>query len=125
VITVTNQAPVAEDDSGVGYTTDSDTPLTTGNVLDNDSDPDGDAFSVTGYDDSMLKGTLISNGDGTFSYDPDGQFDSLIVGEQATDTFTYTINDGYGGSDTAMVTITIIGVAVENVLVFLPAIYMP
>ena len=34
------------------------------------------------------------NADGTFDYDPNGQFESLAVGETGTDTFSYTIDDG-------------------------------
>ena len=33
--------------------------------------------------------------------DPNDQFESLAGGEQSSDTFTYTIDNGVGGSDTA------------------------
>ncbi|MEM7579640.1 MAG: cadherin-like domain-containing protein, partial [Cyanobacteria bacterium P01_A01_bin.80] len=46
-------------------------------------------------------------------YNPNGQFESLNQGETATDTFTYTINDGNGLTDTATVSVTING-ANEN-----------
>ena len=114
MITVVNQPPVAADDGGPLFTTDEDTPFTTGNVLDNDSDPDGDPLSVSGYDDSALLGTLTDNGDGTFAYDPDGQFDYLALGEQATDTFVYTVSDG-ALTDTATVSITLAGVRTPGV----------
>jgi VCBS repeat-containing protein len=52
---------------------------------------------------------LTLNANGTYSYDPNGQFEGLAVGETANDTFTYTISDGTGGTDTATVTITING----------------
>jgi VCBS repeat-containing protein len=55
-------------------------------------------------------GLVTDNGDGTFDYDPNGQFESLGVGATATDTFDYTVSDGNGGSDTATVTVTITGV---------------
>ncbi len=48
--------------------------------------------------------------DGTFDYDPNGQFESLATGETTTDTFAYTVGDGNGGTDTATVSITIDGV---------------
>jgi len=58
------------------------------------------------------KGGIVGmNPDGTFSYDPNGQFDSLKLGLLDTDTFTYTLDDGTGGTDTAIVTIGIIGVS--------------
>ena len=47
--------------------------------------------------------------DGSVLYDPNGAFDGLNVGQQATDTFTYTVSDGFGGTDTATVTVTIDG----------------
>ena len=107
-----NQPPEASDDTGVGFTTDEDTSFTTGNVLDNDSDPDsGDTISLVSYDDSSLTaGTLTSNGDGTFVFDPNGEFESLAVSESTTENFTYTIEDDDGAQDTATVTITITGV---------------
>jgi uncharacterized delta-60 repeat protein len=46
---------------------------------------------------------------GTFTYDPNGQFETLTAGETAIDTFTYMITDGVL-TDTATVTITITGV---------------
>ncbi len=107
-----NDAPVAVDDSGMGFATDEDTAFTTANVLSNDYDPDmGDTFSVTAFDGTSTAGALItSNGDGTFNYDPNGLFEYLAVGETATDTFTYTITDNNGAMDTATVTIEIAGV---------------
>ncbi len=80
-------------------------------VLANDTDPDtGDVLTVSGVDTSGTLGEVPWNADGSFTYDPNGQFEDLAVGETATDTFTYTVSDGHGGSDTASVTITISGV---------------
>jgi len=106
-VTVTgiNDAPVALDDSG---STDKDTSFTTANVLTNDSDPDGpSALSVTGFDTTGTLGQVTNNGDGTFDYNPNGQFDSLSGGASATDTFTYMVSDGGTGTDTATVTVTV------------------
>ncbi len=100
-------APVATDDA---FTTDEDTAFTTGNVLSNDTDPDGDLLTVQSVDTSGTQGTVTNNGDGTFDYDPNGLFESLGTGDTASDTFTYTVDDGQGNSDTATVTITINGV---------------
>src|SRR6185312_14537532 len=54
-------------------------------------------------------GTVVNNGDGTFTYNPNGQFESLPAGATATDTFTYTVTDNHGASSTATATITIHG----------------
>ena len=45
----------------------------------------------------------------TFDYDPNGQFDTLAIGQTATDSFSYTIRDPSGATDVATVTITIDG----------------
>ncbi|WP_063293315.1 VCBS domain-containing protein [Pseudovibrio sp. Ad5] len=47
--------------------------------------------------------------DGKFQYDPNGQFEHLAVGETATDTFTYTVDDGNGEVVAMTATITING----------------
>ena len=104
-----NDPPTANDDA---VSTDEDTAFTTIDlVADNDTDPNpGDTLTVTGIDTTGTTGLVTDNGDGTFDYDPNGQFDSLAAGESATDSFEYTISDGNGGSDSATVTVTINGV---------------
>ncbi|NOZ23009.1 MAG: hypothetical protein GXP25_18200 [Planctomycetes bacterium] len=109
-LAINNLAPTANDDGGAGFSTDEDTIFTTGSVLTNDTDPGGDALSVSTLDTTGTLGLVTNNGDGTFDYDPDGQFEALAVGDSATDTFTYTVSDGDGGTDSATVTITINGV---------------
>jgi VCBS repeat-containing protein len=103
--------PVAQDDSAV---TDEDNPVTVAapGVLGNDSDSDaGDILTVIGVDTSATVGSVTAwNADGSFTYDPNGQFEFLQAGGSATDSFTYTVSDGRGGTDTATVTITINGV---------------
>ncbi|MCP4307715.1 MAG: hypothetical protein GY788_23145, partial [bacterium] len=49
---------------------------------------------------------------GSYSYDPTGSatIQALDKGARHVDSFTYTIDDGNGGTDTATVTITVIGV---------------
>jgi uncharacterized repeat protein (TIGR01451 family)/CSLREA domain-containing protein len=110
-ITVTgiNDRPTANDDGGAAFTTDEDTPFQTGDVLDNDGDPEGEALSVDVVGTSGTLGLVSYNGDGTFDYNPNGQFESLAGGEQAFDTFIYIVSDGTL-TNTATVTITITGV---------------
>src|SRR5262249_32149647 len=69
------------------------------NVLANDTDPDGDALTVTAVG-TPAHGTARINADNTVTYTPARDYNG-------TDSFTYTISDGHGGSDTAPVTLTI------------------
>jgi len=106
-----NNTPVAGDDTP---TTDEDNPITVTapGVLDNDSDPDiGDTLTVTAVDTSGTVGLINAWGmDGSFTYNPNGQFEYLQAGGSTTDSFTYMVSDSYGGNDTATVTITVNGV---------------
>jgi VCBS repeat-containing protein len=65
---------------------------------------------VASIDTTGALGLVTDNGDGTFDYDPNGQFEGLAPGETATDTFTYTLSDGHGGSATATATLIITSV---------------
>jgi hypothetical protein len=95
-----NDPPVAEDDA---YDASEDTQLDVAapGVLDNDSDPDGDALAVSDYT-QPANGSLTMATDGSFSYMPALDF-------FGTDTFTYTLSDDGTPSlwDTATVTITV------------------
>ena len=90
-----NSAPVAQDDT-VNVNEDTATVIS---VLANDSDPDSDPLSVTGFSQAA-NGTVVDNGDGTLTYTPDADFNG-------SDSFTYTVTDGSGGFDTATVNVTV------------------
>jgi len=90
-----NQPPVANDDS---FATDEDTPLTV-NVVDNDTDTDGDPLTVTGVMQAG-HGTVVINADSTVTYTPDANYNG-------TDSFQYTADDGQGGTATATVSLVI------------------
>jgi len=104
-----NRLPTAGNDAA---TTDEDHPVTVAapGVLDNDSDPDGDILAVTAVNTGGTVGAVTWSPDGSFTYDPDEQFESLQGGISTTDSFTYIVSDGNGGIDTADVTITVNGV---------------
>ncbi|NEU34336.1 hypothetical protein GN156_27160, partial [bacterium LRH843] len=89
-----NDANTANVDSGASFTTNEDTTFTIGNVLTNDTDIDSsDIQTVLSFNTTGTTGIVTNNSNGTFGYNPNGQFESLAVGETALDTFVYTITD--------------------------------
>jgi hypothetical protein len=116
-----NEPPVANNDT---VNTDENT-VVNGNVLaDNsngaDNDPDEDTLTITvvngnsgnvGEAITLDSGaSLTLNQDGTFSYNPRRQFENLNIDDTATETFSYTISDSNGGTDSATVEIIIEGI---------------
>ncbi|MGF1461514.1 MAG: cadherin-like domain-containing protein [Leptolyngbyaceae cyanobacterium] len=109
VVTGVNDPPVAVNDSGVSFATNEATTFTTGSVLANDFDPEGGSISLAGVNTGGTRGLVTNNGNGTFSYDPNGAFNVLPVNRTTTDTFSYTIQDSDGLTDTATVSVTVTG----------------
>ena len=72
-------------------------------------DPDNDDSHTFTTNTAGTLGKVVNNGDGTFSYDPNGKFESLAVGATAFDTFIFTVIDSSGVSSTATAKITIHG----------------
>ncbi|MBY7835069.1 cadherin-like domain-containing protein, partial [Vibrio fluvialis] len=66
-------------------------------LLANDSDPDGDTLEITSVD-SPSTGTVTLNDDGSINFKPAPGFDGDA-------TFTYTVKDSDGLTDTATVTV--------------------
>lgn len=89
-----NSPPVAVNDSA---TTNQDTAVTV-NVLANDTDPDGDSLTVTGATGAS-HGTTSVVGNKVVYTPTNGYFGS--------DSFTYTISDGHGGTASATVNVTV------------------
>lgn len=90
-----NNAPTALNDAAP---TDEDTPVTVV-VLGNDTDADGDTLSVQSVTNSVNGGSVTTDGV-TVTYTPAANFNG-------TDTFTYVVSDGRGGTDTGLVTISV------------------
>jgi len=115
-----NDAPVSVLDSGA---TNQDAILIVpagSGVLSNDTDLDGDTLIVSevngvaanvGTQIALASGALLTlSADGSYDYNPNGAFSGLAVGATTTDSFAYTVADAVGDTDTATVTITIVGV---------------
>ncbi|MES9994047.1 MAG: retention module-containing protein, partial [Candidatus Thiodiazotropha sp.] len=92
-----NDGPDAVNDS---VTTQEDVPVRI-SVLRNDSDPEGDPLLVTSLTQPS-NGTLTTLSNGTYQYIPDAGF-------TGSDSFRYTISDGNGASDSAIVRISVAG----------------
>ncbi|HYD36478.1 MAG TPA: cadherin-like domain-containing protein, partial [Allosphingosinicella sp.] len=101
-----NNAPIAFNDTA---STDEDVGTYSGSsVLANDFDWEGDAMTATPGTFNGVYGVLTMNADGTYTYTPYASTQSLALGQNVTDTFTYTVSDG-SLSDTGTLTITVAG----------------
>lgn len=90
-----NEAPQAADDQ---FTVETDSAENTLDVLGNDSDPDGDTLTI-------IDVTQPANGQASISgsqvvYTPNAGF-------TGTDSFEYTVEDGFGGEASATVNVTV------------------
>jgi hypothetical protein len=92
--TAANLVPTATNDSA---SLEADTSLQI-EVLANDTDPDGDTLTVTGFTQGTY-GIVTSNG-GNITYTPVPDF-------TGNDGFSYTIDDGFNGTATANVYVTV------------------
>ncbi|WP_251329214.1 Ig-like domain-containing protein [Haloplanus pelagicus] len=125
-VTPVNDAPTANDDTA---TTDENTLLSvddgdSADLLERSTDVEGDSLSLSAVDgESFSSGrtvtldsgaTVTVDGDGSWVYDPNGQFGSLGDGQTDTDSFTYSVADGNGGTDRGTITVTITGVGERN-----------
>lgn len=77
-------------------------------VLANDTDPDGDTLTITTVRQGAHGVVTITGGGTGLTYNPSGIY-------KGTDTFTYTVSDGHGGTDSATVLMTIVRDTVKPV----------
>src|SRR5262245_15940924 len=97
-----NDAPVANDDTA---TTNQDQAISIA-VLATDTHVAADTLTVTDVTQDANATTAI-NQDGGVTYTPNAGF-------FGSDSFTYTVSDGHGGTDTASVTVTVNQVTPSN-----------
>lgn len=127
VVVTPNAAPVAVNDP--------DGSSGGGDVIENDSDPEGSVIvvktvrhievveggqevpgppvtvSAAGATIEGTYGTLTIHPDGTYTFSPHGEtYDSLAEGVGAIDKFQYTISDPFGATATAVLSINLTGV---------------
>ncbi|KMJ91512.1 hypothetical protein ACH58_01965 [Achromobacter xylosoxidans] len=91
-----------------------------GNLLVNDSDPDGDPVTLVLVNGSPMNpagvdvagsngGTFTVLPDGSFTFAPGDRFQRLPEGQTATTTITYVVADPSGVTSTATVEVTVVG----------------
>jgi hypothetical protein len=90
-----NLAPVTQDDQ---LATGSCALQSSVNVVANDHDPDGDPLTVTSVSGATLGTASVSSSGMSIVYNPNSA---------GTDTVTYTIADGKGGSATGRLVVTV------------------
>jgi Domain of unknown function (DUF4347)/Bacterial Ig domain/Putative Ig domain/Bacterial cadherin-like domain len=121
--TVNNLPPDARDDVAA---TGEATAITGLNVITDvgpgrDVDPDGDtsltviavnglAGGVSGSVTGSAGGLFTINADGSYSFDPGADFIDVPAGGTRATSVQYTISDGQGGTDSAMLTVTVTGI---------------
>jgi gliding motility-associated-like protein len=115
VVTPVNDNPVAVDDTKQVL---ENAVSLTGNVLANDEDVDGNALTVTQFnvagDGTTYSpgstaiiagiGSIVINSNGSYTFIPVANYDGPVP------DITYTVGDGNGGTDTAVLTITVVNV---------------
>jgi uncharacterized repeat protein (TIGR01451 family) len=128
-ITINGANDVPDARNNRNSVTEDGTTTATGNVVTNtdvpdgtDSDPDNDPLTVTEVNGAAgnvanavpgTYGSVTINANGSYTYtlnNSNPAVQALNVGQTLTETFTYKISDGNGGTDTATLTITINGV---------------
>jgi hypothetical protein len=97
-ITPVNDPPSAVDDTATVLEDTSNNPI---DVLANDNDIDGDNLTIVSVT-TPTHGSASTDGNYTY-YTPDGDY-------TGSDQFSYTISDGSGSTDTALVNVTVSGV---------------
>ena len=99
-----NQPPVANNDT---TTTNGNEPITL-NILNNDSDPDGNITAIDLDPETPGNQNEVTTPQGTFSVDPSGNLTFTPASDfTGTATLPYTIFDNSGETDTANISIVV------------------
>ena len=99
---VINRAPVAGPAS-YARPTNVTLIITITNLLTNASDPDGDSITLAGVSAHSTNNATVSIGGNFVIYQPPA------TNGNVTDSFSYTVSDSFGATNTGTVTVTILG----------------
>ena len=98
---VDNIAPTVDGEARMtGYRTRANV-LTEASLLSHASDPDGDPVTLTAVDATSACGGTITRQNGVLTYTPPKLTDAVL------DSFTFTVEDGRGGSATGVVNVKV------------------
>ena len=96
------------ENAGLSLDEDSSLTINPADLLANDSDIDGDRLSISSVQDAE-HGRVEINDDGDIVFTPDADY-------HGDASFTYTVSDGQGGSDTATVNLNVESINDEPVI---------
>jgi hypothetical protein len=96
----TNQPPVAANDSGFNATQNTPLSIAASALLANDTDPNGDALTITGASGGVNGTASFNAQNNTVTFTP-------TTGYTGPASFNYAISDGRGGTASASVSLTV------------------
>ena len=96
----TNQPPIAANDSGFNATQNTPLGIAASALLANDTDPDGDALTITGASGGVNGTASFNAQNNTVTFTP-------TTGYTGPASFNYAISDGRGGTASASVSLTV------------------
>jgi Ca2+-binding RTX toxin-like protein len=106
-ITPVNDAPVAHNDGPISALYNAAVTVTAASLLGNDTDVDSPLLTITGVSNAT-HGTVLLQANGSILFTPDADY----IG---TASFTYIVDDGLGGTASAIATLNVHGVAGQTI----------
>lgn len=116
-----NNEVLAADDS-VAAVEDVALQIDVADLLANDFDADGDVLSVSSVAATSQLGASVTIENGVITYLTGDAMNALAEGEVVTDTFVYTVTDGYGSEVTATVSVEVAGTNDAPVVTVAPSV---
>ncbi|WP_247477940.1 DUF4082 domain-containing protein [Bradyrhizobium sp. CW9] len=107
----TNQPPIANNDSGFNATQNVPLSISGSTLLANDTDPNGDALTITGVSGAVNGTVGFSSQNNTVTFTP-------VNGYTGPASFNYVIADGRGGTASARADVTVHAPSASTVSLF-------
>ncbi|MBR0930434.1 DUF4082 domain-containing protein [Bradyrhizobium diazoefficiens] len=107
----TNQPPIANNDSGFNATQNVPLSISGSALLANDTDPNGDALTITGVSGAVSGTVSFSAQNNTVTFTP-------ADGYTGPASFNYAVSDGRGGSASASASVTVHAPSATTVSLF-------